>query len=123
MVATTKPCKKYTVFAWQVLFYCWVYGGMLGPKQRVGFGIVECSLGVCIVYVRAEGCIVEECGKGVQFSLVELGNYSKLSEGSIRDDWGVLLWCRCEFLSYACAVGERGEGVQFSLVELGNCSV
>ena len=47
-----------------------------GPKQRVGFGIVECSLGVCSVNVDAEACAVGERGEGVQFSLVELGNCS-----------------------------------------------
>ena len=29
----------------------------------------------------------------------------ELSEGGIKGDWGFLLKCRCEFLSYACAVG------------------
>ena len=28
----------------------------------------------------------------------------ELSESGVRDDWGVLLKCRCKFLSYACAV-------------------
>ena len=76
MVTTAKPCKVNTVIAWQALFQCGVYGGRPGPKQRVGFGTVECSLGVCIIYVGARGCIVVEWEEEVQFFLVELSNCS-----------------------------------------------
>ena len=36
-----------------------------GPKQCVGFGTVERSLGLCYVYVGAEGCVVGKLGKGI----------------------------------------------------------
>ena len=68
MGATAKQCKVYTVFAWQVLFQCGVYRGWACPKQRVGLGAIECSLGVGSVCMGAEGCVLEEWGKGVQFS-------------------------------------------------------
>ena len=49
---------------------------------RVGFGTVECSLGVCSVNVGAEGCVVGEWREGIQFSLVELGNCSVWGDSS-----------------------------------------
>ena len=56
----------------------------------------------------AEGCVVGEWVKEVQFSLVEQGNCSvwvAACKGSVRGDWGLLLRCRYEFLTYAYAVG------------------
>jgi len=34
-----------------------------GPKQRVGLGAIQCSFGVCCVYVGAEGCVVGSGGR------------------------------------------------------------
>ena len=69
-----------------------------GPKQRVGLGTIECSLGVFLVYVGVEGRAFVDWRKGVQFFLIELGSCSV---------WGLgrgLLRCKCVFLSYACVV-------------------
>ena len=55
-----------------------------GSKQRVWFGTVECSLGVCSVNVGAEGCVVGEWRDGIQFSLVEPGICSVRGGGSVR---------------------------------------
>ena len=65
--------------------------------------------------VSAKGCVVGEWGgspvlfgragqlfgAGGQVAVCE----PELIEGGQRGDWGVLLRCRCGFLSYACAVG------------------
>ena len=66
----------------------------VGPKQCVGFGTVECSLGVCCVYVGAEGCVVGEWGKGVQFSLVDLACCSVWGTDHCLRAGAERRWCR-----------------------------
>ena len=62
MVATPKSRQVDTVLARQVLLQCWVYGGWAGPKQGVGLGVIEVSLGVLRVDVGTERGAVRKGG-------------------------------------------------------------
>ena len=105
----------------QVLFLCGAQGRWTGPIQCVRFCVIEYSLGVSCVYVRADGFVNGEWSKGVRFFLVELlaVRFGGTSRGLRKCK------CKCVLLSYACAVGwvrhvfhDRGGGLGWTWFSL-----